>query len=110
MTYAVTTHFRVRVAERIGATVNADILARALSVAIDDPADARAAFLRKVQKNGLRLFQFYLGEYGVFYALVNSNARTFVTVLKPGHSCGVANQDVYILPGLDGLFCEVLFP
>lgn len=78
-----TKHFRERVAERIGPDVDADQLAELLFLAIDTGRDDLVQFVTRISKDGRRLFKFRVLDGRVFFALLNTNERTAITVLRP---------------------------
>lgn len=83
MGYA-STHFQRRVAERIGPSVDAEMLARDLISAIQSERWDFVEFVARVNRDGCRLFRFRAPTGRLFYALVNTDRLLCVTVMPPG--------------------------
>jgi hypothetical protein len=84
-----TRHFIDRAVERLGYTApQAAELAEKLVWAVQNQRDDIAAFVARVNRNGGRLFRFQAVNGQAYYALVDTEKWTCVTVMPPGFVVG----------------------
>lgn len=88
-----TWHFVRRVEERVGRDVDPAVLARSIIWAIGQARDDLVQFVCRTDKKGLRLFRFRIPKIGTFYALVNTEDMTCITVMPPGFVVGRQGKD-----------------
>jgi hypothetical protein len=82
-----TRHFIDRVRERMGPQVDPDLLAWRLVRSIRAGDEADVQFVSRVNKDGARLFRFLHGGRE-FFALVDTDSMTCVSVFPPGFDIG----------------------
>lgn len=80
-----TDHWSRRVAERCGPDVCPAQLARGITLAIEQGRTDLVEFVSRVSRTGKRLFRFRLRDGRVFFALIDTDAGTLVTVLPTGY-------------------------
>jgi hypothetical protein len=84
-----TVHFARRVRERIGAATDPHDLAKSMIWAIENARTDLVQFVCRTDKQGLRVFRFCVPETTrTFFALVDTNTMTCITVLPPGFLVG----------------------
>jgi hypothetical protein len=89
-----TRHFARRVRERIGDSPDPDFLARGLIWAITNARDDLVQFVCRTDRKGLRIFRFKTPPTGrVFFALVDTESMTCITVMPPGFRVGRQGKD-----------------
>jgi hypothetical protein len=76
-------HFVMRVQERMGPQVNAHALARYLTACILSEDRDAVQFVSRISDDGRRLFRFQTRDKRTFYAMVNTDTMTCITVLPP---------------------------
>lgn len=82
-------HFARRVRERIGASPDPRHLADGIIWAIENHRTDLVQFVSRTDKKGLRLFRFRVPPRGrVYYALVDTETMTCITVMPPGFAVG----------------------
>lgn len=80
-----TAHFLQRAAERMGyRAAQARELADGLVWAIEQERDDVAEFVSRVNRDGLRLFRFRAVDARLYYALVNTDTMTCISIMPPG--------------------------
>ena len=82
-----TGHFAQRVQEHIG-NVDPYILWEGLRAAIDQGRTDYVKFCFREDRSGKRVFQFRLQDGRDFWALVNTNESTPITVFPKGYEIG----------------------
>ena len=84
-----TVHFARRVRERIGVGPDPQYLAEGIIWAIENARTDLVQFVCRTDKKGLRLFRFRVPDTGRgFYALVDTESMTCITVMPPGFVVG----------------------
>jgi hypothetical protein len=80
-----TNHFVARAVERMGCTPDDARLVGAGIIASIKADDGAVQFISRVDKRGCRLFRFKAPDGRSFYALVDTDTMSCVTVLPPGY-------------------------
>lgn len=86
---ACTVHFARRVRERIGASPDPYYLAEGIIWGIENARTDLVQFVCRTDRKGLRMFRFRVPPSGrVYYALVDTETMTCITVMPPGFVVG----------------------
>lgn len=96
-----TVHFRQRVAERIGPSIDAYKLARELILGIENRDTDFVRFVGRASKCGRRIFSFRVPNRGTHYALIDTTSMTCITVLAPGFTVSMAGKGSIVLEDKD---------
>lgn len=102
MHVSVSEHFILRAQERLGYDkASAVELGTYLFHAIDCQRDDIALFVARVSRDGRRLFRFRAACGRLFYALLNTESRSCVTILPPGYRVRRQGRDCLTLKETD---------
>lgn len=85
----VTDHFRQRVRERIGPEVNPFALAVHIQTGL---MSGDVTYVGRINRRGKRCFRFHDFENRVFYALIDTDSQTLISVLPPGFYINPQNR------------------
>lgn len=89
MDVTVSKHFIFRARERLAYDhAQAQELGEGLFWAIDRQREDLVEFIGRVSRDGKRLFRFRAANGRHYYALLDTESRTCVTVLPPGYTAG----------------------
>ena len=98
---ASTLHFRQRVKERVGPSIDGYKLARELILGIENRDTEFVSFVGRASRCGRRVFRFRIPNRGTHYALIDTTSTTCITVLAPGFSVSMEGKGKIILEDKD---------
>jgi len=102
MHVSVSDHFVLRAYERLGYDkARAVALGKGLFWAIDNRRDASVTFIARVSRDGKRLFRFRALDGRYYYALLDTENRSCVTIMPPGYVVGLQGKEYIKLKDAD---------